>query len=309
MNADTATFMRDLFGRCPVAVPPAFLTLTAIHPDGDCPTPSRHVPLGDRALLEQVVAQLLIANQRGWGAYLGIAPRHRDLGRWSRGGKQDLAYLPALFVDIDQPDEALIRLGWFDLPASCILHSGRGYHAYWFLESPTTDFGLADRAIRGLAQHLNGDEALTVAQSMRQPGTINTKPGRTPVRCTIVRYFPDRLYQLSEFEPFVPKVQPHTRRFASWDTHAGHRPEVSSSSLDRLTAAVLDQLDGRWRANGFIAALCPFPHEKDNPGMHFSYNTRSGWGYCFGKHGKVPPTDLRRLLGVMIENDVPTHAA
>src|SRR5689334_6072841 len=164
----TILFLHDLFARCEI---PAYLTFSAIHPDGDRPTPSRHVKLGDSFALQSALDDLVVANRVGWGAYFGVATRQNDLGRWSRGGKSDLTELPALFVDIDQPEDALPRLGWFDLPASCILHSGRGYHAYWFLKSPTTDFFAADKAIRGLAHHLGGDEALSVAQSMRLPGT------------------------------------------------------------------------------------------------------------------------------------------
>ena len=105
-------------------------------------------------MLERAVDQLMKANNRGWGAYVGVATRQGKLGRWSRGGKHELGILPALFVDIDDPDNALLRLGWFDLPASMILHSGHVYHAFWLLQVPTTDFVTADRAIHGLAQHL-----------------------------------------------------------------------------------------------------------------------------------------------------------
>src|SRR5262249_55634808 len=161
------------------------------------------------------------------------------------------------------------------------------YHAYWFLETPTTDFALADRAIRGLAQHLNGDPALTVAQSMRLPGTINTKAGRDRALCTFFSYHPDRLYSLSEFTPFLQKTRFHSRPLLDERRQDGTEHDLAPSELDGITAAVLQQLDGRWRSNGFIAACCPFPHEKDHPGMHFSYNPQTGWGYCFGKHGKV----------------------
>src|SRR5438093_669774 len=105
MNAETQRFVHDLYARC---AGPVFLTLTAIHPNGDRPTPSRHVPLGNTIAFEQAMTRLLEANARGWGAYIGIAPRKRDFGRWSRGCKSDLDCLPALFVDIDQPDDALI---------------------------------------------------------------------------------------------------------------------------------------------------------------------------------------------------------
>src|SRR5688572_33310158 len=138
MNHETEAFLNDLFARCPSQLQPAFLTLTAIHPDGDKPTPSRHVPLGNHAALERAVSRLLRANAQGWGAFVGIAPRQRDFGRWGRGTKRDLVCLPALYVDIDAPDHALIDLASFDLPPSCILQSGHGYHAYWFLDEPTT---------------------------------------------------------------------------------------------------------------------------------------------------------------------------
>jgi hypothetical protein len=185
MNPETDVFLHDLFAHC-IGPEKMFITLTAIHPSGVQPTPSRHIPLGNRRAIEDAWRYLLVVNERGWGAYLGIGTRRGNLGRWSRGGKSDLAVLPAVFADLDQPDDALWRLTFFDLPPSCVVHSGHGYHAYWFLETPTTDFATADRIIRGLADHLEGDKALSVAQSMRLVGTINTKPGRDSTVCQLV---------------------------------------------------------------------------------------------------------------------------
>lgn len=303
MQPETERFLHDVFDRCSLESQPVFLTLTAIHPDGDKPTPSRHVPLGDAAALEQAVARLHQANQRGWGAYFGIAPRQRNFGRWARGSKTDLACLPALFVDLDEPDHALSRLGQFDLPASCILHSGRGYHAYWFLETPTVNFGQADQVLRGLAQRLHGDEGLSVAQSMRLPGTMNTKPGRDSTLCSFISYHPERRYHFGAFRPFLPEALPSPPRHAVWEGYAGY------SVIDGLTEAVLRQLEGHWRGNGFIAACCPFPHLRDRPGMHFSYHAESGWGHCFGKHGKIPPMELCQQLGVFVHDLDPLWSA
>ena len=308
VNLEAETFICDLFAQCHSEPQPIFLTLTAIHPDGDRPTPSRHVPLGNQRALERAVARLMKANGRGWGAYIGIAPRKHDLGRWMRGGKRDLVCLPALFVDIDQPEEALLRLGWFDLPASCIVKSGHGYHAYWFLNPPTVDFALADKVLRGLAQHLNGDEALTVAQSMRLPGTINTKVGRESALCSFVGYHPERLYDLSEFMPYLPKIIPYPHDAIS-RKYRQYSHNLPQSTIDAVTEAVFQQLDGHWRSNGFIAACCPFAHQKDRPGMHFSYHPESGWGYCFGKHGKIPPSEMCKLLGVRMNGNPPGDVA
>jgi hypothetical protein len=305
MNSQTLTFVQDLFARCSntarsATSAPACVTFTAIHPDGDRPTPSRHLPLGDSAALQRALMRLLRANEHGWGAYIGIAPRKRNLGRWGRGTRRDLLCLPALFVDIDIPDDALRDLETFELPPSCILKSGHGYHAYWFLGQPTTEFARADRILRGLAEHLHGDEKLTVAQSMRLPGTINTKPGRENAACAFISYHPEQRYSFDAFNDFIPEFMSHPRHDASPDDLAGTVPH---SVLDVLTAAVLQKLDGFPGGSGYIRACCPFHHERDRPGMHFSYNPESGWGHCFGKHGKIPPADLCRRLGVQ------THSA
>ncbi len=298
VNAETEMFLRDMYGRCAGLEQPAYLTLTAIHPDGDRPTPSRHVPLGNPWALDRALGRLTEANAQSWGAYFGVALRKAGLGRWARGGKGDLVTLPALFADLDDPDSAPLRLGWFDLPASCVVHSGHGYHVYWFLEPPTTDFAAADRAIRGLAHHLGGDPAVSIAHSMRLPGTLNTKPGRGNVRCAIERYFPDRLYSLTEFRRFMYMPVVHYLPLASRGRWSEPTSAPDAAALQELTEAVLVQLEGRPRGNGFIAARCPLPHQVDRPGGHFSYDPHSGWGRCFGKHGRFSPSELCRLLGV-----------
>lgn len=107
---ETITFLHDLFEGCTSG----YLTLTAIHPDGLHPVPSRHVPLGDEAALEKALERLMRANALGWGAYFGVATRQVALGRWSRGGRSALGVLPAFFVDMDgDPDAAWARLAWF----------------------------------------------------------------------------------------------------------------------------------------------------------------------------------------------------
>jgi hypothetical protein len=295
VHPETEAFIHDLFKRCFTQSQQVFLTLTAIHPDGDKPTPSRHIPLSDTTALEQAVMSLCKANEQGWGAYIGVAPRQLNLGRWTRGGKTDLACLPALFADLDQPEHALLHLESFDLSPSCILKSGCGYHAYWFLEQPTNDFAQADQVLHGLAQSLNADEVLSVAQSMRLPGTRNTKAGREGTMCHFVSYHPERLYDFSVFRAYLPQIN---RNF-SWQSYEHEKYDLPRSLVDTLTLAVLHQLDGHWRSNGYIAACCPFPHVRDRPGMHFSYNAESGWGYCFGKHGKIAPVALCRCLGVL----------
>src|SRR5262245_39348056 len=130
MHPETDAFLRGLFGRCGQAGQQEFLTLTAIHPGGSLPAPSRHVLLGDKTALAEAMKRLSAANSQGWGAYITVAPRWANLGRWSRGGKRDLAELPALFIDADEPDLVWRKLQRFPLPASCLVSSGKGVHAY-----------------------------------------------------------------------------------------------------------------------------------------------------------------------------------
>src|SRR5262245_16652036 len=201
MHSNTSTFISSLFERCKAGE--GFITLSAIHPEGTHPTPSRHIPMHDDKALERALKRLSAANERGWGAYVGIAPRTQDLGRWSRGGRGDLLALPALFVDIDHDDDLLFSLLRFELPPSCIVHSGHGYHLYWYLDTPSRDFAQADKVLRALALEFKGDEKMTVAQSMRLPGTWNTKPGRENVLCSLVQHHPDYRYPLSTFSRYV----------------------------------------------------------------------------------------------------------
>lgn len=293
-SEETIDFLHRLYAPCTGRNDPAYLTLTAIHPDAAHPTPSRHVPLGAESALNSALARLMAANTRGWGAYFGVALRQRDLGRWSRGGKEDLVLLPALYIDLDEPSDALFRFLRFALPPTAIVCSGKGYHAYWFLEEPTTDFVTADGVLRGLARELGGDDKMSVAQSMRLPGTRNTKPGRESALCTLVTFHPEWRYHMADFAPYAPRrAEVFRRQYVMHAQVTELRPMI-----DAVTHAVLHQLDGRPKHSGWIAARCPYDHMRDGPGQHFSYHPENGVGYCFGRHGKIPLMELARLLGV-----------
>jgi RepB DNA-primase from phage plasmid len=303
MHPNTSTFISSLFERCKAGE--GFVTLTAIHPEGTQPTPSRHIPIHDDKALERAIKRLSAANERGWGAYIGIAPRKTDLGRWSRGGRGDLLALPALYVDIDQPDDLLFSLLRFDLPPSCVVHSGHGYHLYWYLETPTRDFAQADKVLRALALQFKGDKKMTVAQSMRLAGTWNTKPERESVLCSLVQHHPDYRYSLSAFSRYVLQAERqakvYQRHYPPRNVEFSVHGEACQAAIDAVTKAVIHQLDGHWKPNGFIAARCPYCHNRDRPGMHFSYQPASGWGYCFGKHGKVSLAEMCELFGVSLD--------
>lgn len=283
MCEDTRTFLQVAFEECATAC----LTLTAIHPSGKHPTPSRHLPLADSQLLTQALADLQHANRLGWGAYFSVATRRAGLGRWQRGGKADLVQLPALFVDLDEPlPESLDRLERFSLTPSCVVASGRGLHAYWWISPPTADWSRAQRALNALRNSLQADKTSPVS-CLRLPNSLNTKPERHQARCRIVT-LTDTRYPLEAFEWDSPT--PQTAR----PPHRYTPPH--SRRVQAVAEALLYRYGGRYKRNGWLEARCPLPHQRDGVGVHFAFNPESGVGVCLGKHGTLPLSTLSHLL-------------
>lgn len=286
MSSEQIAFLEGLLGRCVEYHGTACLTLTALHPDGQHPSPSRHVRVGDTATLSATLDRLDEANRQGWGAYLAVGLRRPGLSRWRRGGMADVVALPALFVDVDDPSaDALDRLRRFPIAPSCIVHSGGGHHVYWWLDVPTTDLDTARRLLHALASALGGDR-LSVAQSLRWVGSINTKPARESVRCQIID-LTDRNCRLTDFMPLLPQ------------------PCLSSSrpipKTDDLAAAFL--LRGYRRSGDWLNGSCPYPHRHKHGDRRpsFGFNIRTGYGFCH-VCGSMLSKDLSAVLGVSTVN-------
>jgi hypothetical protein len=286
MLSDTLTFLSALLA----TAESGYLTLSAIHPDRKHPAPSHHIPIHDSRLAEHLAA-LLAANTAGWGSYFGVALRRHNLGRWRRGGQHDLLCLPALFVDVDRnTSDALQLIRSIRPPPSCIIHSGGGYHAYWYLDRPTREFAYAQLALTGLARVTGGDR-LTVAQSMRLPGTMNTKPGRGGAVCRLIDHHPDRRYPLQAFAAYVRQSPCKTRTYPV-------QHDLNPALIARVVHILRTESGRRDSPGGWIAALCPAGHRRDYPGSHFYFNPTRGMGHCFGKHGRLLLRDLCPLLGI-----------
>jgi len=285
-------FFDALFDRC-TAHRQICLTLTAIHPEGKHPTPSRHIPLDDRTALQDELAQLDRANGLGWGAYFAVGLRRHGLTRWQRGGAADVVALPALFVDVDDPSpDALIRLQCADPRPSCITFSGGGYHAYWWLDTPTTDLQAARDLLRGLAAALGGDR-LSVAQSLRVPGSRNTKPSRGNALCKVLELH-ERRYPLEAFTDYLlcPMTKPRTA-----PAHSIRTPFTPNTDLVARIADVLTACGCKPRGD-WLNGACPFPESHKHGDRHpsFGYNTKTGYGFCH-VCGTLLLKDLRAALG------------
>ncbi len=291
MSDERGTFFTALLARCS-DYSQNCLTLTAIHPDGKQRTPSRHISLDNPAALHEVLAKLDGANALGWGAYFAVGLRRLGLNRWQRGGTADVVALPALFVDVDDPSfGTLERLQSMSPAPSCIVHSGGGYHAYWWLDEPTADLELARRLLRGLAAALHGD-MLSVAQSLRVPSTVNTKPARDKAQCRLVS-LSDRRFTLRDFAHFLPTCLAHAAK------RSEHRsPYIPSTDLIAQVANALLACGCKPRGD-WLNGMCPFPerHKHDDQHPSFGFNIRSGYGFCH-VCGTLLLKDLCPALGI-----------
>ncbi len=271
MNADD--FLQWLFERVP-RTNEARLTLTAIHPTGNKATPSRHIALTNSIARYDALNALQRANVLGWGAYYAVGLRQAGLGRWRRGGIADVLTLPALYVDIDNPAFDLKLPQTIPKP-SCIVHSGGGFHLYWKLKTPLNDLMLAGKLLRALAQHLNGDH-LSVAQSLRLPDTLNTKPHRG-TRCQVIQ-FNECQYTPDDFKA-LQAVKPN-RVYPLRAPPLQHNDTLNTAVIDVVTHHF--QRENYRKRGDWLNGTCIYPqhhqHEDRNPS--FGFNTRTGYGYC-----------------------------
>ena len=271
-------FFAALLARC-TDYRQSCLTLTAIHPDGQHSTPSRHTPLDQSDALRDALEQLDAANRRGWGAYYAVGLRRPGLSRWRRGCGEDIAALPALYADVDDHAlETLARLRAACPTPSCLVDSGGGYHAYWWLEEPTTDLELAQRTLRALATALGGD-SMSIAQSLRLVGSINTKPERNHAACRLLE-LTDRRYPLSHFAPLLPPASPARNTTAFRYTPPSSSGVPNADLVARLVDAFTRQ--GFKQRGDWLNGACPFPQHHKHGDQHpsFGFNVRSGYGFC-----------------------------
>jgi hypothetical protein len=282
MFPDTLVFLEALLSRCASYQQTACLTLTAMHPEGRHPTPSRHIPLYNQSALQEALERLEAANRLGWGAFFAVGLRKTGLTRYRRGGAADIVTLPALYADVDNPSrETLQQLQDMQPTPSCITATGGGYHALWWLESPTPDLQRTRHILRVLAVRLGGD-LLSPAQSLRLVGTHNTKPQRDNALCRLISLH-DIHYALDDFDELVQRLTPR-RNTRSPVQCAVRRPSSGSVLNPSLIAAVSQVLvqQGYRRTGDWLSGPCLYPHRHQHNDQHpsFAFNTTSGYGFC-----------------------------
>ena len=213
--------------------------------------------------------------------------------RTKRAGTADAVGVGlAAWADMDEED---VQHNFPIAPSSVVQTSPprRKYHAYWFLDEPTSNLDILLRINRAIP---NADlNAVDKARVLRAPGFANMKYVSRPT-ARLLRLEADLRYSIDElakaFPPVVAKPQKYER------AHNGTAPNWLSLVFD----AIVDSLERegfrpRSRGvNGAVMALCPL-HKDTNRSL--SLHPSRGY-YCFGCQLGGRLTDLAHRLGVRV---------
>lgn len=175
------------------------------------------------------------ANIQGYGVYVGICPRKEAKTAYHRGKIKDAIGITALWCDLDSNDITTLKA--FEPQASIILATGGGFHGYWMLERPELPSDAHRLAMRGIAKAIGADTSVCeFARVLRALGSYNTKPGRNNARCIILRWEPDRRYELRDFAHLIEAEPPKPVRSADPVEYDAEIPAWIQEYLDRPPA-------------------------------------------------------------------------
>lgn len=152
-------------------------------------------------------------NHKFFNIHPCVNPRFKKPGK--RGKNSDVTHFVALWVDVDfHGEEAAVRKQWAaalayldgaGLHPSCIIESGNGIHAYWFLDKPYPN-DEARPYCAGIQDACKISDAINdPSRVLRMPGTLNVKDHSNPKHCEIVEASFKR-YPLNAFKDF--RVEP-----------------------------------------------------------------------------------------------------
>ena len=227
---------------------------------------TRHFPLADQA------AEYALRRAGGAAVYFHVGLAARRHG--SRSRCEDIGAIGGLWADIDMSapwraekplpktvEEARQVLGRMPFPASIIVHSGYGLHAYWLFKEPWVfkyeeERELAARTARswhGLvcseAERLGWEmENLgDLARVLRLPGTYNRKDEKNPVECRILELDLNGRYGPEGFEAYLGKAEASP---SSPCLELAGPGAVSTAALERQAMRYLDAMPPAISGNG-----------------------------------------------------------
>ena len=162
--------------------------------------------------------------------------------------RENVTKFLAFFTDFDtgSKQEQLADILLFELKPSAIVESGRGYHAYWFIEGEITPQRWTHIQTK-LAEYFGSDGAVNdPARLMRLPGSWHTKG--EPMLVSIQSLEPKRKYTEQDFLKIFPYTEPKI-----WRLGAKHNGKVTLPALT-LTEGTRHAALKRW--GGFLFRGC-----------------------------------------------------
>jgi len=159
------------------------------------------------------------AQGEGKNVYVGIATRKTSGTEKGDGGKENLAEVNALWVDLDYRQEGdreafEAKLKSFPHPPSMLVDSGHGGQPYWLFDEPFNQTTKAARdrfelVLKGLADYFHADpKATDSSRILRIPGTVNypnekkRSKGLEQARCELLLRDTGNCYSMDDFEAF-----------------------------------------------------------------------------------------------------------
>jgi len=198
--------------------PGQYVVLTAISPDGRTETESFDLENPNKE--GEFLAWVNRYNETlRWNCYFTVNPVRKRITK--KASRSDIAALSLLHCDVDphagedlgKERERILKLLQVYSPSpTAIIDSGNGYQAFFRLKEPIPLDGsntAADAAAlynKAIELALGADNCSDVSRVMRLPGTTNfpnaqkIKAGRVPVEATLVEYYPERVYPISQFK-------------------------------------------------------------------------------------------------------------
>jgi uncharacterized protein (DUF927 family) len=183
--------------------------------------------------------------------FFGVGLRKQVLSFNLRGNEDDILSVPALYADIDikgeahaehdlpeNRDVAMQFMKSLPIPASIIVWSGNGLHAYWLLDQPFIISSQESKKkiqgiMEGWGRHVNErakmlgwrlDSVYDLPRVLRVPETVNHKT-KDQGKCLVMESSLKR-YELSVFERYQTLKKPIEERIEYKNAQAGSAERI-----------------------------------------------------------------------------------
>ena len=159
------------------------------------------------------------ANNGQLHCYFGVAPRTEQRGTKAAVGRSLVIWAEVDAKDAGDKVTAFQNIESFVLPASFIVDSGHGFHAYWLLREAIS-VSETELLLKAVAKEIpNSDKAVSeIARVMRVPGTLNIKHAEDIVECKIAVSRPQLRYFASDVKA-ATRIGPDTKLAILDDSH------------------------------------------------------------------------------------------